>query len=75
MEQIAALCNDAYIYPRNLVHCEALEYKLTSYFNLLDQHERRLFSTEANAALDFLEFGNGGTGRPVHVQTNVIGRN
>lgn len=62
MEQVVAVCNDALRYPQNFVDQNALEYKLASYSERLNEHQRRLFSTENEAALGFRDLESDGRG-------------
>ena len=66
MEQLITLCNDAMHYPQNFAHRSALGYILDSYLEQLNEHQHRLFSAEDEAALDFRDLDNEGTGAFTH---------
>lgn len=56
MDQFISSCDSAGEYPRNLIHPNAYVHKLRAYAERLDSENERLFSNEARAAVDFLDF-------------------
>ena len=76
MEQLVAQCNDAPNYPQNFAGQNALEYRLASYFEQLNQHQTRLFSKD-DVALNFRDLDSDARGAlllgrlaAVHAQRN-----
>ena len=76
MEQVVAQCNDALNYPQNFAGQSALEYRLISYFEQLNEHQARLFSN-IDVDLGFRDFDSGARGAlpfarlpAVHAQCN-----
>ena len=60
MDQLIPSCNQALQYPHNLCTAEYLDYQLESYFQKLNEHELRLFSSESDSELTFLDFDHDG---------------
>ena len=56
MDQLIDSCNQALQYPQNLPTREYLDYLLESYFHKLNENEARLFSSESDSELTFLDF-------------------
>lgn len=54
--------NDARNYPRNVPDRTLAPYALDAIRRQLDTQARRLFTNEDQAALDFLDLGNGAEG-------------
>lgn len=64
LNQVLNLCKDAAQYPHNFAGShDSLEYSLFSYQAQLTTHQRRLFSPETEASLNFYELDDGGTGK------------
>ena len=61
MEQVIAQCNDALNYPHNFAGQNTLEYRLTSYFEQLNEHQARLFSKD-DVALGFRDLDSNAKG-------------
>ena len=61
MEEFTALCNDATAFPKNFKQRSSPSHNLGLY-EYLDSHATRLFSVEAESALDFLELSSRGKG-------------
>ena len=62
MDQLIASCDQGLQYPQNLPTGEYLDYLLDSYFHKLNDNERRLFSSESESELTFLDFDHDGEG-------------
>lgn len=60
MDQLIASCNQGLQYPQNLPTGEYLDYVLESYFHKLDENESRLFSSESDSELTFLDLDHDG---------------
>ena len=60
MDQLIASCSQGLQYPQNLPAGEYLEYLLESYFQKLNENEQRLFSSESDSELAFLDFDHDG---------------
>ena len=64
LNQVLKLCRDAAQYPHNFAGSDdSLEYSLFSYQAQLTTHQKRLFSPETEASLNFYELDDGGTGK------------
>lgn len=59
IDQSFTWCDDAKSYPRNLADRTLAPHTLAAIGRQLDSQASRLFTDEAQAALDFLDFGNG----------------
>ncbi|KAL9129565.1 MAG: hypothetical protein Q9217_002021 [Psora testacea] len=62
MDSLAASCNDALNYPKNLLKPSVHEFTLDTFYDRLNAQEPRLFHHEKKAAVDVLEFADGGNG-------------
>ena len=62
MNALAAQCNDAVSYPRNIPLSGHQEYAIDLKYKQLNEQVPRLFCSEEKAKLDFFEFNEGGKG-------------
>lgn len=67
MDKLAASCNDALDYPRNLIQPGVHEFALESFYDRLDPMAPRLFHTERKAAVVLLEFADGRNGKVIGI--------
>lgn len=70
MEQLATSCDQAKLYPQNLIHPNTYEYNLTAYYQRLNEREDSLFQNDAEAALDLWEFDAQGNGALANFELN-----
>ena len=66
MDAVIDLCKGAIQYPQNSKKCawssDLLEHQLYDYQSQIIQHRRRLFTSEAESALNFHDLDNEGKG-------------
>ena len=62
LNALAAQCNDAASYPRNVPLSGHQEYAIALKYRQLNEQAPRLFCGEKKAQLDFFEFNEGGQG-------------
>ena len=67
MDKLSASCDDSLEYPRNIIHQSCYEFTLNSFHERLKADEHRIFHPEKKAAVDFLEFKDGGAGEAANV--------
>ena len=71
MEELVSSCDQAKAYPHSLVHSNTYEYKLTAYYQRLNEREDSLFQNDAEAALDFWEFEAQGHGESANLKPDL----
>ena len=73
MERVVDLCKGATQYPHNFAgDRDSPEFSLLSYRAQLTSHQRRLFSTEAQSSVNFLELNDGGIGTTFYMERPLL---
>jgi hypothetical protein len=65
-EWFAKSCNEAAVYPLNLVYHDTYEYNLRAYVGRLDERESLLFCKEEISILDLWEYDENLQGKRFH---------
>ena len=62
MDLLSKMCDQACLYPKNLILESRHVHNLDAIQQRLSSHAHRLFTKESEAAVNIMEFDNGGAG-------------